>query len=812
MAKVTNLTIKQQSGTERTFFATWSFANKNLDKYTVTWYYKTKDDIWFVSDSSDIKNKQSVFDAPANALQIKITVKPVSTKKKKGNKEVSHWTGETVSKTFNLVNSLHVTPSKPEVSITKYLEAAANDKTDANQYKLVVTCDDIDTTTKSLNYIEFYVHVGASAKPTYSSGLLEYKETAGHIKWVQTVPVGTNYRVRSRFFLKKNKTTGGEYSPWSSFVSTPPATPVLNNDPDKPSRLVRVDGNTAEVFIQFSRPSSTTNYTIEYTYKKVYFNASTSEVQSWNSSQAEQGWSKARISDIDLSKGNTWFFRIKGSNEAGDSYWSDPISLVLGKKPGIPTTWSSTNTAITGETVNLYWVHNAEDCSTQTSAQVEITANGDTKTYTVINPYVNDEENKNKTLSYALNTVSLGDADVTWRVRTAGAIANEYGDWSIIRKVTVRAEPTLSLTLTEATTGVELGPVISSLPFYINALPGPASQTPLSYHVSIISDEEYTDVDPYGNEMTVIKGQAVYSEFFEMRGSLHLRMGATDANIRGGITYTVHCVVSMDSGLSKEAIKSFTPEWVDETYLPSASIEIEAERGYIAVIRPYCNTIKEIDGELVDSGERADDVTLSVYRREYDGTFVEIESDVENDGTVIVDRHPALDFARYRIVATSKTTGAISYEDVDEIVDCHSIIIQWDEDDAPAAFADDPDNVDDLEANPYPGFLLNLPYNIDITDEHDQDVSLVKYVGRSHPVSYYGTQKGISATWNTVIPGYDTETLYLIRQLAIYAGDVYVREPSGIGYRANIKVSYSVKHMELTIPITFSITRVEGGV
>lgn len=39
----------------------------------------------------------------------------------------------------------------------------------------------------------------------------------------------------------------------------------------------------------------------------------------------------------------------------------------------------------------------------------------------------------------------------------------------------------------------------------------------------------------------------------------------------------------------------------------------------------------------------------------------------------------------------------------------------------------------------------------------------------------------------------------------------YVREPSGTGYWAQIKVSYSQTHAELVIPISFSITRVEGG-
>ena len=60
------------------------------------------------------------------------------------------------------------------------------------------------------------------------------------------------------------------------------------------------------------------------------------------------------------------------------------------------------------------------------------------------------------------------------------------------------------------------------------------------------------------------------------------------------------------------------------------------------------------------------------------------------------------------------------------------------------------------------------------------------------------------------IPKEDKQTLYALRRLAAWAGDVYVREPSGSGYWASITVSFSQTHRELTIPITINITRVEG--
>ena len=88
---------------------------------------------------------------------------------------------------------------------------------------------------------------------------------------------------------------------------------------------------------------------------------------------------------------------------------------------------------------------------------------------------------------------------------------------------------------------------------------------------------------------------------------------------------------------------------------------------------------------------------------------------------------------------------------------------------------------------------------------------MVEYIGRSHPVSYYGTQIGETATWKVDIDKEDEETLYALRRLATWMGDVYVREPSGSGYWANVVVSFSQTHNEVVIPVSLDITRVEGG-
>jgi hypothetical protein len=160
-------------------------------------------------------------------------------------------------------------------------------------------------------------------------------------------------------------------------------------------------------------------------------------------------------------------------------------------------------------------------------------------------------------------------------------------------------------------------------------------------------------------------------------------------------------------------------------------------------------------------------------------------------------------------VAKTEATGAINYYDVPGYpVGEKAVIIQWNED----WTSFDAVGEDAMEQPAWSGSLLRLPYNIDVSDKYGPDVSLVKYIGRSHPVTYYGTHRGETSTWNVAIEKSDTETIYALRRLATWMGDVYVREPSGSGYWANVTVSFAQKHCELTVPVTLDITRVEGGV
>ena len=188
-----------------------------------------------------------------------------------------------------------------------------------------------------------------------------------------------------------------------------------------------------------------------------------------------------------------------------------------------------------------------------------------------------------------------------------------------------------------------------------------------------------------------------------------------------------------------------------------------------------------------------------------------IETNIlSGDCTTITDPHPPLDYAQYRITAVLKDSGQMLYYDLPSIeVGIKSIIINWNE---KWSKVNIPENINESDIVTWEGSMLKIPYNIDVSEDYASDVTLIEYIGREHPVDYYGTQLGENGKWSFEIEREDTETLYALRRLAVYQNSVYVREPSGIGYWANVTVSISQKHCAVTIPITLTVTRVEGGV
>lgn len=772
-ATITNFGLL--AGTDRDMYAKWSWSMTPVDYYQVVWEYKTENGVWLTGNDSQIKIKESTYSAPANAISVRFKVKPFSTKKKSLGKETYYWEADwTTWKTYNFASNPPSDISAPTVTIDKFtLTAEVNN-----------ISSDANTT-----HVQFEI--------VKNDSVVFKKLTAsvvtGKASVSCTIDAGGKYKVRCRGYSSKTKLYG-EWSDYSGNAETIPTTP-------SGITAIRAESD-AKVYIEWSKVGNATKYDIEYTTKKEYFDTST-ETTIVTTQTAEN---KYYITGLEI--GQRYFFRVRAVNDSGSSGWTGVKDVIVGKKPESPTTWSSTTTCSVGGSLIFYWVHNSADGSSQTYAEIEMYVNNVKQD---IPPIKNttDEELKDKTSSYVVDTSSYTEgAKIKWRVRTSGILKDEngnyiYSDWSIERTVDVYAPPTLAMNLTDS--NGETVETLEHFPIYVNLESGPSVQTPTGYYLTITTNEGYETNGQNGVLKIVSSGEQIYSKYFNstIYNPIYM-LNPNDVDLANNVEYTIKCVVYMNSGLTADNEVIFTTGWTDDLSEPNAEISIDYE-SLSATICPYC---VNVDDDLIEG------VTLSVYRRCYDGELIEIAYGLDNTrSTHVTDPHPSLDYARYRIVAVDTNTGAVSFYDMPghEIQE-KAVIIQWAEEWSNFETYNDSPSSDAPDERTWSGSMLKLPYNIDVSDSNKPDVSVVSYIGRSHPVSYYGTQIGDTSTWNVEIPKSDIETLYSLRRLSRYMGDVYVREPSGSGYWANITVSFNQNHCEVTIPVTINITRVEGGI
>ena len=819
--KVTDITIRKQLGTENTLLATWKFSGKHLDKFEVKWYYTTAQGAWIDGSTGSPEKTSSTYDPPAPAVKVYVSVLPVAkeheveteykdskgkTKKKKVKK--AYWKATTVkSSTYTIKPEWRITtpgtPDEPKfdkdgnltVSLSGYENEGNSTVTDI-EFQIVK-----DNTTQA----------GVPVKGTY------YKDMKYASALVTGLAKGSEYKVRCRAIAiterdrKGNILKKGGESEWSDFTS--PVGTIPGKITEKPTLTATSDSVVRVTWVGISHVK---NYEIQYVADDAeYFDTRPDEVTS-SRPDVESSKTVRDITGLDNSEGKTYFFRVRGFNDVGDGAWSEIVSTTVGTKPEPPTTWSYTNTASIGDIVTLNWSHNSEDGSKQKAAQIEVTI-GSNKTTINVTP--------NDSPSYNYDTKSLSDGDeVSWKVRTKGAASEPdlmWSDWSTSRTFTVYTQPSVDIGLYDeikwywdtfnfATDniydakgeGTNFITEITRYPFVVKATASPTTQEATSFAISIVANDSYETLDETGMSTYVYAGDEVFSEvILPESNEIERFFKPSDVDLEEGINYTLSVTVSMNSGLSATNALEFGVSWEEEVLFPDAEVSINYA-DLCCYIRPYAE-----DGD----GNEVENVLLSVYRREYNGRFVEVASNISGTSKLsVVDPHPALDYARYRVICLSRETGAMNYYDIPAMEIGHdSIVIQWEEAWAPF------DNREDLSLflaeQPSTGSMLQLPYNIDVSIDAKPDVALVEYIGRSNPVSYYGTQMGETAKWSTEIPKEDKETLYSIRRLAAYMGDVYVREPSGTGYWANVVVSYNIQHSKTTVPISFSITRVEGG-
>ena len=647
---------------------------------------------------------------------------------------------------------------------------------------LKATVNNYNTTTaKQVEFEILQDHVNSIA-------FLKVPLNNGYAELKYRVPSdGHEYQVRARGVYGVKV---GEWSEWSDVKSTGPKAPErLISAKAEGTSGVRVTWTPVDMGAGHESETLDIVYEIQYIQDAERFDVS-SEAQTATTTSNTGFW----IITFDPSSdfGKTWYFRVR--SKLGDKFssWTNILPCTIAKQPSIPTTWSESSTVGLGDTIRFYWVHNAEDNSNEQEATLTYYMSTDPTNpiNIVITDTPSDEEESDIIHTYELETSTFTTGClIFWKVKTKGAHA-DYSDYSVERQIGVYDNPAVAFTVPS---------VFTSFPISFTAVADPPQQTAIVWNISIKALEGYDSVDSMGNDVHIGKDQQIYSKFIDISGNtLSHDITAADVTFENGISYALTVTVGMDSGLMASYTAEFTTDYDFDVMEPLAIISFDATN-YSASIMPYCyDSAGNIDG----------DVTLAVYRREYDGRFVRIATGLTNTGyTSVVDPHPALDYARYRVTATSKTTGRMTSSDFEsDYIGIPGVVLQWGR----------PFDLivaeDDANAPAWDGTTLHLPYNADVSEETDVDVALIDYIGRSSSVSYYGTQLGIASSINCVIRADDYETIYALRRLAIYRGNVYVRTSGGVGYWAQVAVSFQKTHREVTIPVTISLKRVEGGI
>ena len=780
----------------------WSYSRAHTDHYDVKWEQYRQGRWWVLSDWSSVNVKESTQSADAEATQIRCRVKPISKTYEKGGKTHYYWTnGKEVVKTYKFSNN----PPEP-ISQSINLEM--------NKLTLRAYIDNINPIDINATDIEFEVYQNDTTK--YLNTKAKIASVGNHVECVWVVDPGQKYKVRAR--AVRGNINGG----WTELTENVLSIPSAPTNFRLGARDQEDQGGnvTHYVYCEWDKVISATGYTIEYTNNKDNFDVNPQAVQSVTIDNPD-----VTSYYIAPDSGNTWYFRIKATNEQGSSEFSDIESITIGLKPAVPTTWSNTVNAIVDEQIKLYWVHNSLDNSSETLAHLTVivydaaqpSAEPISKVITVRNE--RPVEDRNKTSVYIIDRddpeldsvftyVLQNGGKIKWYVQTKG-VGSQESDPSIEREINVYLRPEVTVDI-QNVYDVSVDE-INSFPFYIYAEASPLAQIPVSYYVEIISNSSYDSANDMGKTKVINPGDIIYQKYYDPQGnnkhSFMLEMSPHNIDLEPNCNYTLRVTVAMDSGLTATSEMDFDVVWEEWFYDASATVELNKDT-LEATIQPFCYEYLD-DGEGGVTPSLVENCLVSVYRQNSDGTFTEIIKDVENSNNIhVLDPHPTLDYMRYRIVAKTSDTGSLTFNDIEPIeVKNPNVVIQWAEEWMPFIVLDE-----EYEPPKFAGSMLKIPYNVNVNDSNNKDVSLIEYVGREHPVSYYGTQMGTTSEWSVDIPKDDKETLYAIRRLMNYKGDVYVREPNGSGYWANINVNYSISHNEVIIPVSMSITRVEGGV
>lgn len=770
------------------YFVTWGWDKEyETQSYKVEWRYQREipggQHIWLIGSQHTLdpaSGRQDSYSVPEEAEWVECWITPIAKTHKVDDTDVAYWTAQSAN--IGAYCGDAKTPSPPGTlspEISPY-----------NKNLLEVKFQNLKQASENKDVTNVEIHLVKNTKDGKNTLIFRSINVSeyGTAKFTYTLEDGCSYMLRARCVAGGQK-IASEWTEWSDEFWAPPLAPKIKN--------IRAE-TSSSVFVEWDLVQNSLFYEVEYTENEMKFES------------GQPGSAKTKESDqnsllIDGLTPNVYYFRIRSiTHDDVTSAWSNTIKLPIGKRPSAPTTWSEKNVLYFGEseTVRLYWIHNSPDNSKEIQARVTYIINGFDVGVVIVPKEKNEYGEYDKTSHYDLDISELNPGDsLEWFVDTVGCdIALGYGDKSVSRKITVYSKPEMSLTIENLHIYDESDiPEIDVFPIHFTtSVTAGGEQKITGYYVTVVSSERYSFYDSLGNISYVNENDVVFSRYYDVHENLDAEISASDIVLNNGRKYKLKVTVSMSSGLTDTAEHEFRMHYEYKGYDIQVSMGFNKD-SLTAYICPYVRYHDFIP----------DNIEIAIYRVDRDKSMKLIASGIRNSvDNFIVDPHPTFKYMVYRVVARDVTTNEIIFYDTPEYPSkCTDIVIQWDETTRNAANIDNENEITPVVN----GSFIRLPYNVDVSESTDVDVNHIKYIGRQHPVSYFGTHLGYSASWSSEIPKTDVETINKLRELQVYTGNVYVREPSGTGFWASVKVSFNINHLELTVPVTLDLTKVEGG-
>lgn len=816
MSVQVKITVNKEVGVEHGILVKWTMkkaTREKTDHFTVDYEYWTGAvkrkgtgvvEVWSSAGTTDYSvaasqialsnNFRVSWTAPTNALKARARVLPVAKKDSKGK---AQFTG---AKWSNKQGVDFRTDALPAPSITASFNA------DTSEATVSVTSSDADARMCQV------IAKNSAGTQKYDSGNVALSNGGYTVK--KGVTAGETWTFQALVLSHGEKAK----SPWAY------AAPVVAKPSGPTLKTVAAEGDDG-IKATYSAVACQ-SYTVEYVADSYdYFNSKREAVRSVT------GVGGTTFIQSGLELGHTWYVRVRAVNQSGEGPWStQQVGAKLELHPDVPTTYDTDPSYKRSDSVRMRWTHNCEGNSEQSEAEVamKLSTQSDAQATTYS---VGEDMFLVRPLSgYADSSV------VQWRVRTKGN-RSEWSPWSVWRQFAVYDLPSVTCSLSQngqftlvptseegysskqpnaegwyeytedngyfstedvsvvtgkayyrfdgtgtsdASTG---GNALRSIPLLVQMDSQGGGGMPVGYHLTITAREGYSYEAIDGTVVMVPEGFIVYQKDYSTNArSFETEIGV-DVGFQDGASYTVVAELAMNSGLHATSTEcqldvDFNAKIPD----PEGTVTF-APDDLIAEVR--CACYDEIDGPG-DTYEEVlvDDIDLSVYRINTDGTVTLVQSGLPNTGTVsVTDPHATFGKCQYRIVARSLLTGQSVYSDEEADSPHSTCCVQWDESWSEYVESE----VDEPGAmQTYTGNRIDGLYNLNLDESGSMQAEDAEYIGRKHPVSYYGTQRGHTASYRVDFPKADAETLSKCRRLMDYPGDAYVREPSGLGFWARV--------------------------